>query len=147
MNITFFASLLALSMLAPGAQAKDNAIRISGFGAAVPAHADDRCAQRPACASLRISDDLDARVGRVGLPALMALNVVADNGPSLLRVVPVRTKAPTDDLATVNNLVGTLRTARTGTGYRLPQLDQLASEIDAKDKQATFSAMGPNIDL
>jgi len=71
---------------------------------------------------------------------ILALNVVAENGPFTLRLGHARTKITVDDLASLNTLVGSLRTA--GAGYRLPQLTDLASRIEARDAKATFNSIG-----
>lgn len=75
---------------------------------------------------------------------IVALNVVAENGPFTLRVGHARTKITVDDLASLNTLVGSLNAA--GTGYRLAGLNALASEIEAKDKKGTFNSIGLGID-
>lgn len=75
---------------------------------------------------------------------IVALNVVAENGPFTLRVGHARSKVTIDDSASLNGLVGALRA--TGAGYRLPQLVALAGEIEAKDKNGTFSSIGLTAD-
>lgn len=71
---------------------------------------------------------------------IVALNVVAENGPFTLRVGHARTRITVDDLASLNTLVGSLRAA--GAGYRLPQLTELAGQIEAKDAKGTFNSIG-----
>lgn len=75
---------------------------------------------------------------------ILALNVVAENGPFTLRVGHARTKVTVDDSTSLNNLVGALRAA--GAGYRLPQLGLLASQIEAKGDKGTFSSIGLGVD-
>jgi len=75
---------------------------------------------------------------------ILALNVVAENGPFTLRVGHARTKVTVDDSASLNNLVGALRAA--GAGYRLPQLGLLATQIEAKGNKGTFSSIGLGVD-
>ena len=75
---------------------------------------------------------------------MLALNVVAENGPFTLRVGHARTKVTVDDSASLNNLVGALRAA--GAGYRLPQLGLLATQIEAKGNKGTFSSIGLGVD-
>jgi len=268
MKKTILASLLALPLLVPTAQAQDTGVKISGFGTAALTTSDDDRAQfaRPnqaggaadnfrtgvdsnlglqvdypvnswlsltaqglvrqdaedhygaelswAFAKFRISDSLSVRLGRVGLPVFMisdyrnvgyantmlrppaevysqvpfnsvdgvdvtwrhdlgntsltsqlavgtiktpiagnfhargkdiiALNLVAENGPFTLRAGHARTKVTVDDLASLNTLLGSLRAA--GTGYRLPQLNALAGDIEAKDKKGTFNSVGLTMD-
>jgi len=268
MNKTILASLLALPLFVPTAQAQDTNVKISGFGTAALTWSDDDRAQfgRPnqasgaadsirtgvdsnlglqadyavnswlsltaqglvrqdaeehygaelswAFAKFRMSDALNVRVGRIGLPIFMisdyrnvgyvntmlrppaevysqvpfnsvdgaditwrhelgntsltsqlaigaiktpvaggfhvrgkdivALNLVAENGPFTLRAGHARTNVTVDDLASLNTLVGSLRAA--GTGYRLPQLNTLAGEIEARDARGTFSSIGLSAD-
>jgi hypothetical protein len=75
---------------------------------------------------------------------IVALNVAAEHGPFTLRAGHARAKITIDDLASLNGLVGSLRA--TGTGYRLPQVNALADEIEAKDKLGTFSSLGLAMD-
>jgi hypothetical protein len=267
MHKKILASLLALPLFAPVAQAQDNAVKISGFGTAAVTTSDDDRAEfaRPnqasgaadnfrtgidsnlglqadytvnewlsltaqglvrkdaeehfgaelswAFAKFRISDELSVRVGRVGLPIFMisdyrnvgyantmlrppaevysqvpfnsvdgaditwrhdlgntslttqfaagttkapignfhargkdilALNLVAENGPFTVRVGHARTRITLDDQPLLNTLVGSLRAA--GAGYRLPQLTTLADQVEAKGAKGTFNSIGLTAD-
>lgn len=75
---------------------------------------------------------------------IVAINVVAENGPFTLRVGHARTKITIDDSTSLNGLVNALRA--TGAGYRLPQLNTLAGQIEAKDDKGTFSSIGLGVD-
>lgn len=75
---------------------------------------------------------------------IVALNVVAENGPFTLRLGHARVSVTVDDLASLNTLVSSLQAA--GTGYRLPVLNALATEIEAKDDKGTFSSIGLGMD-
>lgn len=75
---------------------------------------------------------------------IVALNVVAEHGPFTLRAGHARTDMTVTGNAGLNGLVGSLRAA--GTGYRLPQLNALAGDIEAVDKRATFSSLGLSMD-
>ena len=75
---------------------------------------------------------------------ILALNLVAENGPFTLRVGHARTKITIDDSTSLNGLVNALRA--TGAGYRLPQLGTLANQIDAKGDKGTFSSIGLGVD-
>lgn len=75
---------------------------------------------------------------------IVALNVVAENGPFTLRIGHARTKLTIDDSASLNTLVGSLRAA--GAGYRLPELNALAGRIEAKDAKGTFNSIGLGVD-
>lgn len=75
---------------------------------------------------------------------ILALNVVAENGPFTLRIGHARAKITVDDLVTLNTLVGSLRAA--GAGYRLPELSALAGQIEAKDAKSTFNSIGLTAD-
>jgi len=67
MKHPFFASLLALFLCAPAAQARDNGIAPIGFGSATwLAHPHGM-----SVAGLRISDSSATLTGRIGLPAFM----------------------------------------------------------------------------
>ncbi|MEW6762327.1 MAG: hypothetical protein AB1437_16015 [Pseudomonadota bacterium] len=71
---------------------------------------------------------------------ILALNVVAEHGPFTLRGGYARTDMTISGNANLNGLVGGLRAA--GTGYRLPQLNALATEIEADEDKGTFSSLG-----
>jgi hypothetical protein len=75
---------------------------------------------------------------------ILALNLVAENGPFTLRVGHARTKITLDDLPSLNTLIGSLRAA--GAGYRLPQLTALASDVEAKGDKGTFNSIGLTAD-
>ena len=75
---------------------------------------------------------------------IVALNIVAENGPFTLRAGHARTKVSINDLASLNTLVGSLRAA--GAGYRLPQVSALGDEIEAKDAKGTFNSLGLAMD-
>jgi len=75
---------------------------------------------------------------------IVALNIVAENGPFTVRAGHARVKVTIDDLASLNTLVSTLRA--TGTGYRLPQVNALADEIQADGAKGTFNSLGLTMD-
>ena len=94
MKYPFSASLLALLLCIPTAQARDNAIAPIGFGSATwlahPHHAAKATA-------LRISDSADAGTSRIGVPALMPADARhTDQGESLpggrIGAVPARAR-------------------------------------------------------
>jgi hypothetical protein len=75
---------------------------------------------------------------------VIALNVSAEHGPFTVRAGHARTKITVDNSSSLNALVAGLRAA--GAGYRFAQLPVLAAEIEAKDKQASFTSLGLAMD-
>lgn len=75
---------------------------------------------------------------------VMALQVVAEHGPFTARLGHARTKLTISDSASLNTLLASLRAA--GTGYRFPQLNALADEIEVKDKKGSFTSAGLTMD-
>lgn len=113
MTKMIFASLLALSLLAPHAHARDEDIgagsAASTWQYAVTSRASDR---------FRISDSQNARADRVGLPAYVVaeqrvaapgMQAPAASGSLSLRALPARANLCADELASLNNRVGSLR--------------------------------------
>ncbi len=75
---------------------------------------------------------------------ITALNVSAEHGPFIVRAGHAVAKVSVDDSVSLNTLVGGLRAA--GAGYRFPQLATLAGEIEAKEKNTSFSSLGMSMD-
>ncbi len=75
---------------------------------------------------------------------LLALNVVAEHGPFTLRVGRTDAKITVTGWTTLAGLLNTLRT--TGTAYNLPQLGTFANELEARDKDASFTSVGLGMD-
>ncbi|MCC2954157.1 hypothetical protein LK542_00845 [Massilia sp. IC2-477] len=75
---------------------------------------------------------------------LAALNISAEHGPFTVRAGHATGEITIADSTSLNTLVGGLRAA--GTGYRFPQLNTLAGEIEPKEKRATFSSLGLSMD-
>lgn len=71
---------------------------------------------------------------------IAAFNISAEHGPFTVRAGHARVNVTIDDVASVNTLLGLLRTA--GTGYRLPQVNALADEIQADEAKGSFSSLG-----
>ncbi len=75
---------------------------------------------------------------------MVALNLLAENGPFTFRASRVQADVTITGSGSLNNLLGGLRAA--GTGYRLPQLNMLANELEATDKKASFTSLGLGMD-
>jgi hypothetical protein len=78
--------------------------------------------------------------------SIMALNVVAENGPFTVRVGRAEANVKIDDSARVNALLYGLRAA--GTGYGFSQLNQLANDLaaDGTKEKGTFTSLGLGVD-
>ena len=75
---------------------------------------------------------------------MSALNIVAENGPFTARFGRVDAKISITGSATLSTLLNGLRAA--GTGYRFPQLNAMAAEIDPTEKKASFTSVGLGVD-
>jgi hypothetical protein len=75
---------------------------------------------------------------------MSALNIVAEHGPFTARFGRVDAKISIDGSTSLNNLLGGLRSF--GTALRAPQLTNMANEIDANDKKASFTSVGLGMD-
>ena len=75
---------------------------------------------------------------------LVALNVLAEHGPFTFRASRVQADISITGSGPLSSLLGGLRA--TGTGYRLPQLNGLADELDPTDKKASFTSVGLGMD-
>lgn len=76
--------------------------------------------------------------------SIVALNVVAENGPVTVRFGRAETKLTINDSTSQNTLFAALRAA--GTGYRFTQLNALADELAVHDKKASFTSVGLGLD-
>ena len=75
---------------------------------------------------------------------LSALSVVAEHGPFTARVGRVDADISITGSATLSTLLGGLRAA--GSGYRFPQLNAMADQLDPTDKKASFTSLGLGMD-
>jgi hypothetical protein len=75
---------------------------------------------------------------------MKALNIVAEHGPLTLRVGRAQANVTIADSASLNTLVGSLRSA--GAGYHFNQLTALANAIVPDHKKATFTSAGLGLD-
>lgn len=75
---------------------------------------------------------------------LLGLNVVAEHGPFTLRFGRTDAKVTVTGSASLAGLLTTLRA--TGATYNLPQLTTFANELDARDKDASFTSVGLGMD-
>jgi len=75
---------------------------------------------------------------------MSALNIVAEHGPFTARFGRVDAKISIDGSTSLANLLGGLRSF--GTALRAPQLTNMANEIDAHDKKASFTSLGLGMD-
>jgi hypothetical protein len=75
---------------------------------------------------------------------MSALNVVAEHGPFTARFGRVDAKISITGSPTLTTLLGGLRA--TGTGYRFPQLNAMADQIDPLEKSASFTSVGLGVD-
>lgn len=76
--------------------------------------------------------------------SIVALNLVAENGPLTLRFGRAQTKISIDDSSGQNTLLATLRA--TGAQFRLAQLGTLADDLAVQDKKASFTSVGLGLD-
>lgn len=127
MKHPFYASLLALCVLAPAAQARDNAILPAGVGSASLAYAYPGAG----LSGLRISDGMHAHAPRIGPPALtladageaalppvhaapvpgahLAIGAAALKRPLTLRLAQAGSAGTSDALASLNARAGSSR--------------------------------------
>lgn len=75
---------------------------------------------------------------------MVAVNVLAEHGPFTLRASRVDAKVSITGSQSLAGLLGTLRS--TGTGLRLPQLNILADQLAANEKDASFTSVGLGLD-
>ncbi|HBZ05388.1 MULTISPECIES: hypothetical protein [Massilia] len=75
---------------------------------------------------------------------LLGLNVVAEHGPFTLRFGRTDAKVTVTDWTSLAGLLTTLR--GTGATYNLPQLATFANELEARDKDASFTSVGLGMD-
>ena len=75
---------------------------------------------------------------------MTALNLVAEHGPFTARVGRVDSTAEITGSAPLAGLLAGLRAA--GTGYRFPQLNAMADQLEANDKKASFTSVGLGMD-
>jgi hypothetical protein len=75
---------------------------------------------------------------------MSALNVIAEHGPFTARFGRVDGKISISGSPTLATLLGGLRA--TGTGYRFPQLNAMADQIDPTEKSASFTSVGLGVD-
>ena len=75
---------------------------------------------------------------------IVALNLVAEQGPFTARFGHVEAKISITGSASFDQLLAGLRAA--GTGYRFPQLNTMANELDANEKKASFTSLGLGMD-
>lgn len=73
-----------------------------------------------------------------------ALNLVAEHGPLTLRFGRADARLSLNTSTSLNTLLAGLRSA--GTGYRFPQLNQLADELQLNKKKASFTSAGLGLD-
>ena len=75
---------------------------------------------------------------------MSALSLVAEHGPFTARVGRVDSTAEITGSAPLAGLLAGLRAA--GTGYRFPQLNLMADQLEANDKKASFTSVGLGMD-
>ena len=75
---------------------------------------------------------------------LLALNLVAERGPLVVRVGRADAKATIANSVSLNTLVGGLRA--TGAGYGFSQLAPLANELSVDNKKVSFTSAGAILD-
>jgi hypothetical protein len=80
----------------------------------------------------------------VKMKSLLVLNLIAEYGPFTARVGRADGKLTVTGSATLDSLLTSLRTA--GTGYRLPALNDLADQLVANEKKASFTSAGLGMD-
>ncbi len=80
----------------------------------------------------------------VDVHGLSALNVVAEHGPVTLRFGRADAKMTLNTSTSLNGLFANLRAA--GTGYKFPQLNKLADELQLNKKKASFTSIGLGLD-
>ena len=75
---------------------------------------------------------------------MVALNLMAEHGPFTARVGRVDAKVSISGSASLDMLLAGLRAA--GTGYRFPQLNTMADQLQATEKKASFTSVGLGMD-
>lgn len=75
---------------------------------------------------------------------MSAINIVAEHGPFTARFGRVDSHISITGSASLTTFLGGLRA--TGTGYRFPQLNAMADELDPTDKKASFTSVGLGMD-
>ena len=75
---------------------------------------------------------------------MIAVNVLAENGPFTFRASRVQADISITGSPSLTTLLGGLRA--TGTGYKFPQLNTLAAELDPTAKKASFTSLGFGMD-
>lgn len=75
---------------------------------------------------------------------MTALNLVAEHGPLTVRFGRVDGKITLNGSTTMPALLNSLNMV--AAGYHIPQAAQLASDIDVRDKKASFTSIGATLD-
>jgi hypothetical protein len=75
---------------------------------------------------------------------LTALNLVAEHGPLTVRFGRVDGHLSLNNSASLATLLGSLN--KVAAGYKFPQAAQLATDIDVRDKKASFTSLGATLD-
>jgi len=78
------------------------------------------------------------------MKSLVVLNLVAEYGPFTARLGRAQGKMTITGATSLDGLLGSLRTA--GAGYRMPALIQLANDLVADSKKASFTSAGLGMD-
>ena len=73
-----------------------------------------------------------------------ALNLVAEHGPLTVRFGRVDGRLTLNNSASLATLLNTLNTV--AAGYKFPQAAQVATDIDVRDKKASFTSLGATLD-
>jgi hypothetical protein len=73
-----------------------------------------------------------------------ALNLVAEHGPLTVRFGRVDGRLTLNNSASLATLLGSLN--KVAAGYKFPQAAQLATDIDVRDKKASFTSLGATLD-
>ena len=75
---------------------------------------------------------------------ITALNLVAEHGPLTVRFGRVDGRVTLNGSTSLAGLVNALNTV--AAGYKLPSAAQLATDVDVKDKKASFTSVGASLD-
>jgi hypothetical protein len=75
---------------------------------------------------------------------MSALNLVAEHGPLTVRFGRVDGKITLNGSTSMTTLLNSLNMV--AAGYHIPQAAQLASDIDVRDKKASFTSIGATLD-
>jgi hypothetical protein len=92
----------------------------------------------------RTKSAVSGGVSHVEATGMAAFNLVAEHGPLTLRFGRADTKLSLNDVASLNTLLGTLRTV--GAAYKLPTLAPLADSLEVNKKKASFTSVGLILD-